>query len=111
MSYQAILPVSLVALLTLALQPAAAQPGRIELHKEVTAATVNDAIRMGVGYLHSKQQSNGSWSDFESPGFVQPGAITALMTLALLNCGERVDEPHVAKALEFLEKQNPPGST
>jgi prenyltransferase beta subunit len=99
----------LVAML-LALPPQAGAQDMPKLHKEVSAATVNDAIRMGVGYLHSKQQANGSWSDFESP-FAQPGAITALMTLALLNCGERVDEPHVAKALEFLEKQNPPGST
>ncbi len=89
---------------------AAAQGPELKLHKEVTPATVNDAIRFGVGYLHSKQRPDGSWADFESP-FAQPGAITALVTLALLNCGERVDEPHVKAALDYLERQSPPGST
>lgn len=87
-----------------------AQPGRIELHKEVTPETVNDAIRFGIGYLHSKQKPDGSWADFESP-FAQPGAITALVTLALLNCGEKPDEPHVKAALDYLERHKAPGST
>ncbi|QDU29899.1 hypothetical protein ETAA8_50160 [Anatilimnocola aggregata] len=87
-----------------------AQGAGIALHREVTPATVNDAIRFGVGYLHGRQRPNGSWADFESP-FAQPGAVTALTTLALLNCGERVDEPHVKAALDFLESQPAPGST
>jgi hypothetical protein len=89
---------------------ARAQVPGLQLHREVTPATVNDAIRFGVGYLHSKQKPDGSWHDFESP-FAQPGAITALITLALLNCGEKPDEPHVKAALDYLERQNPPGST
>jgi len=107
--YKSIVAIA-VALMIVAPQLTVAQPGRIALHKEVTPETVNNAIRFGVGYLHSKQKPDGSWADFESP-FAQPGAITALVTLALLNCGERTDEPHVKAALDYLERQKPPGST
>jgi hypothetical protein len=104
--------IAIVIAATIALAPlhAAAQQGRIDLHKEVSPATVNDAIRFGVGYLHSKQKPDGSWADFESP-FAQPGAITALVALALLNCGEKPGEPHVKAALEYLERHKAPGST
>jgi hypothetical protein len=91
-------------------RPVAAQVPGLQLHRDVTPESVNNAIRFGVSYLHSKQRPDGSWHDFESP-FAQPGAITALITLALLNCGEKPDEPHVQAALDFLERQKPPGST
>ncbi|WP_254509858.1 DUF4159 domain-containing protein [Anatilimnocola floriformis] len=109
MSGKTVLTAVLVVIVALLPRTSNAQPG-MELHKEVTAETVNNAIRYGVGYLHSKQKPDGSWADFESP-FAQPGAITALITLALLNCGEKIDEPHVKAALEYLEKSKPPGST
>jgi hypothetical protein len=86
--------------------PVWAQRGPVE----VTPTAVNNAIRFGVGYLHTQQRPDGSWADFESP-FAQPGAVTALITLALLNCGERADEPHVKAAIDYLENQKPPGST
>lgn len=84
-------------------------PG-LALHREVSPETVNTAIRLGIAYLHKQQKPDGSWHDFESP-FAQPGAVTALITLALLNCGEKLDEPHVKAALDYLERQKPPGST
>lgn len=89
---------------------AQAQVPGLQLHRDVTPESVNKAIEFGVGYLRSKQKPDGSWHDFESP-FAQPGAVTALITLALLNCGEKTDEPHVAAALDYLERQKPPGST
>ena len=69
---------SLLAVVGLATRPARA---------EVTADQVRRALAMGVRYLKSKQNKvDGSWT--RHPG--QPGGVTSLCTLALLEAGEPV---------------------
>lgn len=70
---------------------------------EVTAEQVREAIDRGVAYLQREQQPDGSWKD--PPGY--PGGVTALCTLALLNCGVTADDPHVQSALNYLRKLEP----
>lgn len=70
---------------------------------ELTAQQVRQAIDAGVGFLKDQQQVNGSWSEYLG----YQGGVTALVTLALLYCGEPPDEPHVAKALEYLRQLKP----
>jgi hypothetical protein len=90
--------IAAVALLTTASRAAHAQaqaPG-------VTQAEVEQAIREGVRFLKDAQNPrDGSWAD-PFPGY--NGGMTALVTLALLTAGEPVDEPHVARALKYLEQ-------
>ncbi len=71
---------------------------------DLAPGEVRKAMDLGVRYLQSSQDPNkGTWSNY--PG--QEGGITALCTLALLNAGESPDEPHVAKALDYLRKLRP----
>ena len=76
---------------------------RCRLGEEIGAAQVRDAIRKGVDYLKSRQQSDGSWSDWHQ----YSGGVTALCTLALLNAGVPVDDPVVERALNRLRKITP----
>jgi hypothetical protein len=74
---------------------------------EVTAAQVNAAIDSGVAYLEKQQRPDGRWTDYES----EPGGITALATLALLNCGRTTQDESVKKALAYLERLPDPDHT
>ena len=86
--------VAAAGLLAAPAPPAAAQG--------VTGTEVKRAIARGVDALHAQQNADGSWS---FPGHAN-GA-TALCTLALLNCGEPVEEPHVAAGLAYLRGRQP----
>jgi hypothetical protein len=66
---------------------------------DVTAADVNESIRQGIAYLKKVQQADGSWTEYEG----QPGGMTSLCTLSLLNCGLDKSDPAVSKALKYLE--------
>jgi hypothetical protein len=69
------------------------------LQAEVTAEQVRESIRRGVNYLKQEQDPrSGRWE--EQAGF--PGGISALCTLALLNCGVPVDDPALVKALNYV---------
>ena len=70
----------------------------------VTAEEVERAIRNGVHYLKQQQRADGSWPDIE--GDTQTGT-TSLVTLALLNAGEKPDSPTIRKALELLRSRRP----
>ena len=74
---------------------------------EVTAAQVNTAITNGVAFLEKQQQPAGNWTDLAA----EPGGVTALCTLALLNCGRTPSDPSVKKALEYLERGQEPVRT
>jgi hypothetical protein len=75
---------------------------------EVTAAEVDESIRQGREFLLARQQTDGSWGeDHLSRG----GGVTALTTLALLNCGMTRDDPPIKKALDFLEATEDPRQT
>jgi hypothetical protein len=75
---------------------------------EITDRDVRQAIERGVEYLKTQQDKNrGGW--LEHPA--QPGGLTALCTLALLNSGLAVDDPAVAKALDYLRGFDKPDMT
>jgi hypothetical protein len=64
----------------------------------LNAEQVRQAIQGGVKYLKDQQLADGSWPIY----LAYQGGVTSLVTLALLYCGEKPDEAHVAKALEYL---------
>ncbi len=75
---------------------------------EITPEQVRDAIQRGVNYLKSQQSAaRGGWS--ERPG--QPGGVSALCTLALLESGERPDSPAIERALAYLRGLGEPSTT
>jgi hypothetical protein len=74
---------------------------------EVTQAQVNAAIATGVAYLEKQQQLDGHWTEY--PG--EPGGLTALCTLALLNCGRTPADSSVKRALDYLERNADPDRT
>lgn len=75
-----------------------------DLRAEVTAEKVRDAIDRGAKYLLSQQNKNdGSWPD----SIGQPGGISALCTLALLNAGVEPSDPRMQQALSHLRKFKP----
>jgi hypothetical protein len=75
---------------------------------EVTAAAVDESIKAGVQYLLSRQdKASGAWAEYKG----EPGGLTALITLALLNCGVPKDHEQVKAALDYLEKIELPQQT
>jgi hypothetical protein len=75
---------------------------------DVTAEEVRESIRRAVDYLKSQQDKvRGSWPDY-SLGTPQPGGVTALCTLALLNAGVEVKDPAIQKSLAFLRRLEAP---
>ncbi|HEV7226020.1 MAG TPA: DUF4159 domain-containing protein [Pirellulales bacterium] len=74
---------------------------------EISAGEVRDSIDRGVAYLKREQRDDGSWPD--PVGY--PGGITALCTLALLNCGVATDDEQLQAALNYLRKLPPPTRT
>src|SRR5262245_28074412 len=74
---------------------------------EITAAQVKESIEEGCKFLEKQQNPDGNWPEYEG----EPGGLTALCTLALLNSGRTKEDPHVAKALAYLERKSNPGRT
>ncbi len=72
---------------------------------DVTAEQVRKAIDRGSAYLWSQQQGDGGWPDVMRLG--QPGGISALCTLALLDAGTGPDDERMQKALNNLRKIRP----
>ncbi|MBN2477412.1 MAG: DUF4159 domain-containing protein [Pirellulales bacterium] len=73
------------------------------LRAEISAEQVRQAIDRGVAYLKQQQRPDGSWPEFLG----HPGGVTALCTLALLECGVEPDDEHVDRALGYLRKLKP----
>ena len=68
---------------------------------EITAEQVRNAMDRGRAYLKSQQNKvRGNWVAEN----LQPGGVTALCTLALLNSGDSPEEEHVQRALAHLRK-------
>ena len=78
----------------------AAPVGGVE---EQLVAKVNRAIDRGVQYLRQTHQANSQWEGFwlNALGDMN-GGVTALATLALLNCGVPADDRDVRESLEYL---------
>ncbi len=68
---------------------------------------VHEAINNGVAYL-KKQQKNGNWEGIVL-GFLadMEGGSTALVALALLNCGLKPTDPVLEPALDYLRSLPP----
>lgn len=67
------------------------------------SAKVAKAIKNGVSYLKVAQQPDGGWRE-QLP---QNCGVSALITLALLNCGEDPESPYMRRALNYLRKAPP----
>jgi hypothetical protein len=75
---------------------------------EITDRDVQQAIERGVAFLKNNQDKvRGNWREHVA----QPGGLTALCTLALLNCGVPPDDPAVAQALDYLRSIDRPQMT
>ncbi len=84
-------------------QSAAAAPS---VDEQETVAKVNKAIDRGVQYLKKTYDPNkNGWEGFwlNQLGEMN-GGVTALATLALLNCGEKPTDPTVKSAIEYLRR-------
>jgi hypothetical protein len=99
------LPVTLLVALFWTAPVPAAPPVDPEM-KEVQA--VNKAIDDGVQYLRKSWNPNEHWESFVITSLTSmKGGITALSTLALVNCGVKPTDEVVAKPLEYLRKLEP----
>jgi uncharacterized protein DUF4159 len=70
---------------------------------DISAEQVRESIDRGVAYLKREQRNDGAWPD--PVGY--PGGITALCTLALLNCGVPPNDAQVQAAVNYLRKLEP----
>src|SRR5262245_20328145 len=78
------------------------------LRAQVTAAAVDDSIKRGVEYLLSRQdRPSGAWAEYKG----EPGGLTALIVLSLLNSGVPRDHEQIKTALDYLEKMPDPQQT
>lgn len=77
------------------------QPGLPNSSRTPLLRKVDGSINRGVKYLLARQNADGSWGDDENGSDVRVGA-TALVTLALLNCGESHQSKPLEKAIKFL---------
>jgi hypothetical protein len=67
--------------------------------KPLTAEQVRRAIKLGVGFLASKQTDSGSWPDAKNQ---MEGGISCLTTLALINSGWSIEAPAARKAFDYI---------
>ena len=74
---------------------------------DISAEEVRKAIAGGIKYLEEKQHPDGSWPDFLG----YHSGTTALCTLALLNAGVDIDDPHMQLALNKLNSIHKPNDT
>jgi hypothetical protein len=93
--------------------PTAAQPADDPRAKaaavdEKFVNQVEESIKKGVEFLRKVQDKDGGWESTVVEVLTNyKGGTTGLATLALLNCGERPDDPTVARGLQYLEKLDP----
>lgn len=70
---------------------------------EIDAASVQRSIDRGVAYLRKTQNNRGGWEEFRT----QSCGLSALCTLALLNCGVEKDDPSMVDAMRYLRSFQP----
>ena len=66
--------------------------------KPLSAEQVRKAIKRGVDNLKKSQRPNGSWVAVDG----YPGGSTALITLAMLNAGEKPNSRQIEKSLKLI---------
>src|SRR5262249_32168216 len=64
---------------------------------KVDAAKIKDAVNRAAEFLKGRQAKDGSYSAKAGPG------VTAIVAAGLIKAGRPVNDPVVAKALEYLE--------
>jgi hypothetical protein len=78
------------------------RPSAQTLSTSDLARRANNAISKGVRYLLSQQSDNGGWVRRPTDGWgIGP---TALVTLALLSCGEDPQNPPMVEAVKLLKR-------
>jgi hypothetical protein len=78
--------------------------------REPLADQVKTAINNGVRYLRDIENGKGSFEHTTVIARVRPGGVTALATVALLQCGVPVDDPLIQRCLKYL-RTLPPSQT
>ena len=76
---------------------------KAEKSTDVSAQRVQEAIAGGIAFLRLRQSRNGNWPEADT----HTGGITALCTLALLNCGLKPGDVTIDRALEYLRSIDP----
>ena len=74
-----------------------------QAHADINAAQVQRSIDRGVTYLRKTQNETGGWKEFNG----QSCGMSALCTLALLNCGVEKKDPDLARAMRYLRSFEP----
>ncbi len=72
-------------------------------HADIDAASVQRSIDRGVAYLRKMQNDVGGWEEFNG----QPCGMSALCTLAMLNCGVSKDDQDIVRAMRYLRTFEP----
>jgi hypothetical protein len=80
----------------------ATRPSAQTLSTTDLSRRANNAISKGVRYLLSKQSDGGGWVGRPTEGW--GGGPTALVTLALLSCGEDPQSPPMVQAVKLLKR-------
>jgi Domain of unknown function (DUF4159) len=71
---------------------------------DIDAEQVRQSIDRGIAYLKSQQNPvNGTWPDHGG----QVGGVTALCTLALINCGVPIEDEVIQRSLTYLRTVKP----
>lgn len=93
-------------LILLAAMAAFAVPARAQNQQVITDEAVKESIDKGVKYLWSTQQADGSWIAVNTGhnDWYRIGP-TAICAYALMECGVAPSDPRMAKALEYIAKQ------
>src|SRR5579884_1957281 len=107
-----LLPASLGAALGLMLAlpnpTPAAPPAAPPKPEEELVEKVRKGIDRGVAFLRKQQSPQGNWEGIVLNFLADmDGGSTALVTLALLNCGVKPEDPAVQKALDYLSNLPP----
>jgi hypothetical protein len=109
--FRFLLPVPLLAVLAVVLLmpgQASPQPKPAPKPEDELVNKVRDSIRHGVSFLKKNINSQGNWEGIVVQYLADmEGGSTALVVLALLNCGEKPDDPMMAKALDYLATLKP----
>lgn len=70
---------------------------------DIDATAVQESIDRGVDFLKRSQRADGSWPAYTN----NPGGVTALCTLALLNAGVPTEDEAIQKAFNHLRAIEP----
>lgn len=85
-------------------------PSAVVAQPAVTDQQVRDAIDAMKRFLYARQDSDGGWESAYGHRRAYPGAMTALVTHALLLAGESPQQPQLVRAIDLLRRAEPLGT-